>query len=338
LSWLLLTQDFPPNFTGGVAAWADDLATALDAVGEDIQVLARAGRATDAFDESRTYAIHRIRGRSWGRLQGLWTGLGALPHIGRDTRIIAATWRLAAGVLPQVRATGATLLVACHGSDLTRLRSPPAGLLRVARATHHFLPVSRFLSQELDRLGVDTPRQVLPMALALPPPDQTRSRRGLVLVARLTPLKGLERTVRLAKGLGLPLTVIGDGPARTQLSTTSSVRFLGRLPRARALDHLASARAAVLLPQVDEDGTGAEGLGLCLLEAAARATPVIGCRVGGVPEAVGPGLVLDDADHPDLDQVARFLDDPEAGARARAWVSDHHGPAHTLAVLHEAAS
>jgi glycosyltransferase involved in cell wall biosynthesis len=159
-----------------------------------------------------------------------------------------------------------------------------------------------------------------------------------VLVARLTPLKGLERTVRLAKGLGVPLTVIGDGPARTRLSATSSVRFLGRLPRAQALAHLASARAAVLLPRVDEDGTGAEGLGLCLLEAAARATPVIGCRVGGVPEAVGPGLVLDDPDHPDLDQVARFLDDPEAGARARAWVSHHHGPAHTLAILREAAS
>ena len=55
----------------------------------------------------------------------------------------------------------------------------------------------------------------------------------------------------------------------------------------------ASARAVLLLPEVDTDGMGAEGLGLCLLEAANVGTPAIGCRVGGVPEAVGPGLLID---------------------------------------------
>jgi len=338
VSWLLLTQDFPPVFTGGVAAWADDLATALHEAGEDVQVLARAGRDTQAFDDTRGYPVRRLHGRSWGRLQGLWTGLGALPHIGRETCVIAATWGLAAGVLPQVRATGARLLVACHGSDLTRLRSPPARLLRVANATHRFLPVSRFLSLELDRLDVGTPREILPMALDLPASAPTGPREGLVLLARLTPLKGLGRAVRLATALGLPLTIIGDGPAREGISATDGVHFMGRLPRAEAMAHLARARAALLLPRVDEDGTGAEGLGLCLLEAAARATPVIGCRVGGVPEAVGPGLVLDDPDRPDLDAVRRFLDDPESGARARAWLAEHHGPAHCLAALREAAS
>jgi glycosyltransferase involved in cell wall biosynthesis len=52
-----------------------------------------------------------------------------------------------------------------------------------------------------------------------------------------------------------------------------------------------------LLPRTYPDGTGAEGLGLVLLEARAMSVEVVGCRCGGVPEAIGPsGLLLDDPD------------------------------------------
>ena len=61
-------------------------------------------------------------------------------------------------------------------------------------------------------------------------------------------------------------------------------------------------------------------------QAAAAGTPVIGCHTGGVPEAVGPGLVLDDPDAPDLSRVRALLRDPGAGATARRWVCEQHGP------------
>ncbi len=70
-----------------------------------------------------------------------------------------------------------------------------------------------------------------------------------------------------------------------------------------------------------------------LLEAAARGTPVVGSRVGGIPEAVGPGLVFDDGLAGDLGPLQALLRDPEAGARARDWVSAHHGPAAFVAAL-----
>ncbi len=67
--------------------------------------------------------------------------------------------------------------------------------------------------------------------------------------------------MRLAAALGEQLVVIGDGEARRQLETqaTTQTRFLGRLPREEALAQLARARACLLLPRVDRDGSGAEG-------------------------------------------------------------------------------
>lgn len=340
MSWLLLTQDFPPTFTGGIANWADDLATALSEAGERVVVLARATGDTRLHDQSCPYKVVRMHGRSWGRFQGLWAGLHAVGRVSRATRIVAATWPLATGILPLVRATGAWLGVACHGSDLTRLRECPEGLQKVAERADAFLPVSRFLAGELDRLGVSeaVPRQVLPMPLQIPVDPVIGRRSGLVMLARLTPLKGLDRSVSLAQGLGMKLTVIGDGPARAAVSGSGSLTMMGRLPREDAMRHLARARGCVLLPRTDRDGTGAEGLGLCLLEAAARGTPVIGCRTGGVPEAVGPGLLLDDPDRPALKRVRTFLLDPRSGEQARAWVKATHGPEAAVAALRAAAS
>ena len=74
-----------------------------------------------------------------------------------------------------------------------------------------------------------------------------------------------------------------------------------------------------------------------LLEAAARGVPVIGCSTGGVPEAVGPGLIIDDLESIDVDAVNTFIDDPSSGERARDWVRAHHGPGPALAALREAA-
>ena len=57
---------------------------------------------------------------------------------------------------------------------------------------------------------------------------------------------------------------------------------------------------------------------------------------GGVPEAVGEGLLIrcpDDPDEADLTAVRALLSDPGAGARARAWARLHHGPEACLSAL-----
>jgi len=353
VSWLLVTQDFPPGFDGGIASWTLDLAHALHGAGETVTVLARSTKDTAAHDEALPFPVVRMRGRSWGNWQGLWALIAGLSR--RGDRIICATWGLSTGLR---RLPGVRLAVAFHGSDLTRLSQVPPPQRAVLDASTALLPNSRFMADLLERLsgGPDPRVRVLPMPLQVSLPLQVKRpetlepaspRAGLVCLARLTPLKGVDRAIRLAAALGVPLTIIGDGPARSSLEELAAselaaqadwggARFTGRLPRDAALATLVGARAAVLLPRADADGSGAEGLGLCLLEAAARGVPVIGCATGGVPEAVGPGLLLADPDRPDLDAVRRLLDDPDVGARARAWVQANHGPAAAVSVLRAA--
>jgi glycosyltransferase involved in cell wall biosynthesis len=340
LKWLLVTLDFPPSYVGGVAAWAWDLAHALAASGDRVTVLAQSSPSARAHDQALPFEVVRMRGRSWARWQGTWAAVSGLTRLDAHTTVVAATWRLATGLARWTQRAGARLLVAGHGSDLTRLTGPDEGFQRVVKVAGRWLVVSAFLAGEARRLGVPHDRiRVLPMPLVLDDRPPRTGRQGLVCVARLTGLKGVDRAARLAGALGSSLTVVGDGPARAALEAQTNglpVRFLGRLERSAAIDQLRRAAAAVLLPRTVEDGSGAEGLGLCLLEAAAQGVPAIGCRTGGVPEAVGPGLILEDPDEPDLSTVRAFLADPQAGARARDWVRATHGPAHCLAVLRAA--
>ena len=333
MRFLLLTQDYPPTALGGVAAWAADLAAALHEGGEAVVVLARSQPGVAAADAASPWPVIRMAGRSWGRWQGLWSLLAAGPRLARGDVLIAATWELAAWLAPLREALGVRLLVAAHGSDLTRLAAAPPALRRVDAAVTGWVPVSGFLGQELRRLGLRGPVTVMPMPLDLGRPDPAPRGAHLLVVSRLIEGKGVERVIALGRALGRPVEVIGDGPLRGPLEAVGGARLLGAQSRAEARAAMGRAAAVALLPRLRADGRGGEGLGLCLIEAAAAGTPVIGCMTGGVAEAVGPGLLLDDPDQPDLAAVERFLGAPGAGALARAWVEAHHGPAAAVAAL-----
>lgn len=335
--YLLVTLDFPPGFDGGIASWTMDLALALQGAGRPVAVLARRTGDTRAHDAALPFPVHRMPGRSWRRWQGLWAALGGALRLDPDTVVVATSWRLLPQLLPLARRRGARTVCTFHGSDLTRADGSEPDLQRVLQHCDALLPVSQFLSRILHDYGAPPERvAVLPMPLAMPAePDWSLPRHGLLLVARLTPLKGVDRAVRLAAAAGLPLTVIGEGPAAVQ-AVGPGVRALGRLPRDRVLAEMDRAAAIVLLPRADSDGSGAEGLGLCFLEGAARGAPGIGCRTGGVPEAVGPGLLLGDPDAPtpaELAAARALAVDAAARRRARDWVEAMHGPVQCLAAL-----
>lgn len=317
MRWLVVSVDFPPD-VGGVSAWAWDAAHALHAGGHTVRVLTR--RREGADDGALPFEVRRVWGRSWGRWQATWMGRGAAGLLDSVDAVLVSTWPAASEVARRADRRGLPVYVGAHGSEVTTLEAPPPALQRLAERVR-WRPVSHFLAGELARLGVPDDRlQVAPMPLAVDPPVRPwAARAGLACVARPTPLKGVARAARLAGRLDVPLTVVGstEGPQ----------------PREVAVAALGAARAAVLLPHARPSGRGAEGLGLVLLEAAARGVPAIGCPTGGVPEAVGPGLVLADPDHPDLDAVRALLSDPEAGARSRAWVQAHHGPSAFRAAL-----
>jgi glycosyltransferase involved in cell wall biosynthesis len=137
----------------------------------------------------------------------------------------------------------------------------------------------------------------------------------LLVAAHLTRRKGVDIALRalsryLAEKEGgaaeVVLWIAGDGPERPMLEELAAdlklgahVRFLGR--REDMPDLLAAADLLIMPSR-------SEGLGIAALEAMAAGLPVLGCRVGGLGEAVVDGRTGVLVPPDDVDALAKALD------------------------------
>jgi len=299
----IVTTEFPP-FLGGVGTWAGAVAAALAVAGHEVHVWARYGEPIAGV------TFHRLWGRSWNRWGGVWVAAQVRPWLRDGDEVLCTTWPLATHL-------GARrVFVAWHGSDLTR----PAvveGRERVAAQASN-LVVSAYLGGLLGAPSAWMPFPIEPVEVA-PRGD------ALLTVARLVPQKGVDRVLRLGARLGRPVVVVGDGPERAVLERLAIELGVRAEFRGAIRDvPWAGTWALALLSRPYPDGSGAEGLGLVLLEAAARGLPTIGSDVGGIPEAAH--VVLRD---PDADEVPALPDAAEVHARLAA----RHGTARFLAAF-----
>jgi len=312
----LLTLDFPPDFIGGVSAWTKDMATALHRAGHTVTVYAKYTGDTRTHDTALPFTVQRVRGRSWARWGGWWMRWALLGKMNHYDHVICATWPLAAH-LPAIP----RLAVAVHGSEITCLEDAPPSLKALAQTAYAWFPVSKFLASELERL-VPACQRVTPLPMPLETDAGIAPERGehLVCVARDSERKGIDRAINIAAATGRPITLIGRS------TQPPNGMAHGEISRAETMALIRSARALILTPRTNSAGLGAEGLGLCMLEAASVGVPSIGCDTGGVREALGPGLLLVDPDQPDGGVINAWLDDEAQGMRAQAWLKTHHGP------------
>ena len=97
------------------------------------------------------------------------------------------------------------------------------------------------------------------------------------------------------------------------LGIRDRIEFLGPLPHADVLSHMRKA-AMLVLPGIRTATGREEGLGMVLLEAAATGLPVIGSRVGGMPECIlegRTGFLVPERDANALAQrMAELLESP----------------------------
>lgn len=104
---------------------------------------------------------------------------------------------------------------------------------------------------------------------------------------RLSPEKGLATLVRAARASGVPLDLLGDGPQRAELEALAAgadnIRFLGYRSGDALWDALRGCRAVVLPSEWYENAP------MSVLEAYSFGKPVIGARIGGIPELVVEG-------------------------------------------------
>ena len=164
-------------------------------------------------------------------------------------------------------------------------------------------------SEDIVYAGVLIPRKGLHHLLnAFAKLDRPRAR--LVLVG------GAENAdyARGAAGAGLPARALAD-----------RVRFVGAVSQKQLAERLAAARV-MALPSLSE------GLGRVVVEAMLVGTPVIGARVGGIPDMIRHGengLLVKPGDEDDLAAALEqiFANDPtEMGANARRFAQDFFTP------------
>jgi colanic acid/amylovoran biosynthesis glycosyltransferase len=336
--WLIVTDDFPP-LDGGVATWTEAAARALVAAGDHVEVLARARPGLGAPG----LVVRGVRGPSFGKHGSWWIAAASAPRLRGVDRVLATTWTVARRLVPLARRLGVPVDVVGHGSDLTRVApgTPAArALVDVAGGVDRFFVVSAWLGARLEALGQRATVLASPVDVGAPKAPSEHPARWLY-VARATPLKGGDRFVRLVAEAGVEGTVVGDGPERGAWESLASrvgarVRFVGRRPRAELPALYRAHDLVMLVPREDADGTGGEGLGLVLLEGAAHGVPGVGCRTGGVPEALGPGLLLDDPDDAvgSVEAIRRWWR-PGLGSAARGFLAATHGTARLAAQLRD---
>jgi glycosyltransferase involved in cell wall biosynthesis len=115
----------------------------------------------------------------------------------------------------------------------------------------------------------------------------------LAFLGRVSPEKGVDRAIEIARRAGLPIRIAAKIDTADQdyflakiapLFKLSGVEFIGEIGEAEKSEFLGNARA-VLFPI-----SWPEPFGLVMIEAMACGTPVIGFNYGSVPEVITDGV------------------------------------------------
>lgn len=113
----------------------------------------------------------------------------------------------------------------------------------------------------------------------------TREREPYICYAgRLSPEKGLRTLLAAAAELPYEFRIAGTGPLekelRQQYAHCTNIRFMGHLDAEQISELLGNARLSVIASEWFENNP------LCVIESLCGGTPVVGSRIGGIPELI----------------------------------------------------
>jgi len=240
------------------------------------------------------------------------------PHIVHTHAAKGGTLGRAAALIASVGRRPRPLLIhTFHGHSLSGYFSPrTAAIYRrierfLARYTDRLIAVSAEVRDDLVTLGIAPASkfEVVPLGFDLSPftvngDARVKARESLrrelgipldarvvTLIARLVPIKRVDRFLRIAEALrdlpGVRFLIVGDGELRDELRASAAARALdGQLLWAgfrRDVPAVCFASDVVVLTS-DNEGTP-----VSLIEAQAAGVPVVSTNVGGAPTAVKDG-------------------------------------------------
>ena len=342
---LMVSLDFPPT-VGGIAAHVYELAKTLCDLGHRVCVITRQlPTQNDAFVKRESMDIYRLRLRWAAPLYGGQINRfiqKKLPQIQPDIIHVHGM-----APLEGYSIKGVPLVYTNHTSGyLERIRK--GGVRRMALLRRLFEKPQLFLAPSRELLevpfpiaaekiyipnGVDATKYRFDAHRRL----QRRSSLGLrddhvlgILTRRLVPKNGvihLARATRFLDNERLRLVLIGDGPEFNDVSACLENYFSNRFTMLGAMNHeeiipYYSAADFSILPSLME-ATSISGL-----EAMATSLPLVGTRVGGIPDLIEEGrngLLCNPADDQDLAEKINSLletDLKTLGAYSRQMVEN----------------
>jgi len=330
---LIVTFEFLP-FSGGIAVYTGAVANGLAKLGCDVTVLAPHYSGCEAIDGQLRYETVRMRvGHGDREVARFGPGMRQLSRqLARaQPDVVMLTSDLAHGIGGICCAhQGVPYVVVLHGSEIVK-HFPPRTMKRYAqqlclkfsysRARSIFC-VSRYVAGLVRNAGFSEHKlkliyngideRFLHEAQGQGNSADIRNRHHLdnnivlFTLARLVPRKGQAQVIRILPSIlkhhaNTRYLIAGVGPDRQRLECLAgdvgvldSVVFAGEIDAEEKIDYLDSCDVYIQLSR--SDGERVEGLGLSLLEAAARGRPLIGTPHGGIPEIVEDevsGLIID---------------------------------------------
>ncbi|MEX0330299.1 MAG: glycosyltransferase family 4 protein [Puniceicoccaceae bacterium] len=341
----ILTHEFHPT-TGGIGTYVEETAAAAAEAGLEVRVWAP-GLDEGGYDPF-PYQVNRVRMRGkqdWLCRFRMASALKKAFPEGRipGTLLLAEPgpirlWMYASFLgLPR----SDRLMVIFHGSELlalSRHRRRRVRLRQLLLGTDCIGCVSGPVRKMALNLGPDISSRValVPGAVRsawtnLPAiPRENQPEPGILHVGRIHPRKGQLELVEAAGRLpdtwrqSVRIRLVGPvGHPRyldqiQQRAAELSVRLSleGRLPEAKLAEAYRTAAMLVLPSQPYRNSV--EGLGLSLLEAQHFGCPVVGTRIGGIPEAMEEGksgLIVSPSDPVALaNAIKQLLEDPPSAS------------------------
>jgi len=163
-------------------------------------------------------------------------------------------------------------------------------------ALQHFTDVficpSQFMADQMARGGFDRDKLVVlpnfidPVKREMYATNEVTAQREnfYCYVGRLSPEKGLDTLLKVASKLPYSLKVAGGGPLAEQMQQQyrgcEQIQFVGNLDATHVAQMLSKARFLVIPSEWYENNP------LSVIESLCAGTPVVGARIGGIPELI----------------------------------------------------
>lgn len=211
-------------------------------------------------------------------------------------------------------------------------------ILKIYNLIDIFISPSQFLKQKIETMGFKGKIIHLPNFINLSnfTMSSNSDSNGMCYFGRLSQEKGLFTLLEAMKNSKTELKIIGDGPLKTLLeqyvkkNNMKNIKFLGYQYGKNLHKEISSSMAVVLPSEWYENNP------LSIMEAFALGKPVIGARIGGIPELVKDhitGLTFESGNIIDLREKMTILEknpekSAEMGKNARKYVKDNLSSEH----------